>query len=188
MKKFIFNKALRILLITNGFILLAGAMLAPIYALFVDSIGGSLLDAGLTGAFFALAAGVTTIIAGKYADRKKRPEFIVATGYTIMGVGFILFMFVNNIWFLFFVQMLIGFAEALYSPAFDALYSHHLSPKKAGREWGAWEATHYFSMAIGAALGGLIASVFGFIGIFFTMAVLCFLSAGYIFHLKKSIL
>ena len=34
------SKALRILLATNAFILLAGAMLGPIYALFVDEIGG----------------------------------------------------------------------------------------------------------------------------------------------------
>ena len=42
MKK-LFNKAIKILLITNGFILIAGAMLGPIYALFVKKIGGDQL-------------------------------------------------------------------------------------------------------------------------------------------------
>ena len=53
MKRFLFNKALRILLITNGLVLLTGAMLGPIYALFVENISGDLLDASLTGDFFA---------------------------------------------------------------------------------------------------------------------------------------
>ena len=35
------NKALKILLSTNAIILLAAAMLGPIYAIFVEEIGGS---------------------------------------------------------------------------------------------------------------------------------------------------
>lgn len=109
MKKILFNKALRILLITNGLILLSGAMLGPIYALFVEEIGGSLLDASFAGALFALAAGITTLIAGRYADKTKRSEYVVATGYLVMGLGFILYTQVRSIWFLFAVQLLIGF-------------------------------------------------------------------------------
>jgi len=188
MKRLLFNKALRILLITNGLVLLAGAMLGPIYALFVEDIGGDLLDASLTGGFFALAAGITTLIAGKFADRNKRNELIVAAGYAIMGLGFLLYIFVNSIWFLFGIQILTGFAEAFYSPAFDALYSKHITEKKAGREWGAWESMNYFSVAIGAAIGGVIASRFGFNAIFMAMAALSFISAIYIFSLNRKTL
>jgi len=184
----LFNKALRILLITNSFVLLAGAMLGPIYALFVTDIGGDLLDASLTGGIFALAAGITTLIAGRYVDKNKREELIVAFGYGMIGIGFILFIFVNSIWFLFAVQILMGISEAIYAPAFDALYSKHITKKKAGREWGAWEATNYFSIAIGAVIGGFIASKFGFTPLFIAMAALCFMSALYIVHLKKRVL
>jgi len=191
MKRFrhiLFNRALRILLITDSLVLIAGAMLGPIYALFVESVGGSLLDASLAGGLFALAAGITTLIAGKYADSIKRDELIVACGYAIMGIGFLLYTAVNSILFLFFVQILIGFAEAFYSPAFDALYSKHITKKKAGREWGAWESMSYFSVAVGAAIGGVIVTFFGFNAIFVLMAILCFASAVYIYHLPRRVL
>ena len=188
MKRFLFNKALRILLITNGLVLIASAMLGPIYALFVEKIGGSLLDASLTGGIFALAAGITTLIAGNFADKFKEDELIVASGYIIMGIGFILYIFVNSIWSLFGVQVLIGFAEAFYSPAFDAVYSKHITKKKAGSEWGAWESMNYFSTAIGAAMGGLIVSTFGFNALFTIMGILCFASAIYIYHLPRRVL
>jgi len=188
MKRFLFNKALRILLITNGLILLAGAMLGPIYALFVVDIGGSLLDASFAGAIFAVAAGITILISGKFVDKSKRPELIVAFGYTFMGFGFLLYIFVSSIWFLFVVEILIGFAEAFYSPAFDALYSKHTTKKKAGREWGAWESMDYFSVAIGAVVGGFIVTKFGFSAIFLIMAILCFIGAIYLFHLHKRVL
>ena len=61
------NKRVKVLLVTNSVILLSVAMLGPIYALFVDEIGGSLLDASVAAGFewglwesmnyFSLAAG-----------------------------------------------------------------------------------------------------------------------------------
>jgi len=185
---FLFNKALKILLITNAFVLVAGAMIGPIYALFVEEVGGSLLDASLSAGFFSLAAGITTILAGKYADRKRKEKQIVSLGYFFMGLGFMLYMIVDSIIFLLVVQLIIGFAEALYAPSFDSLYMRHVSSKKAGVEWGAWEGMSYFTQAGGAALGGLIVVGFGFETIFIVMALLCFASSAYIHHLPRKVL
>lgn len=188
MKRLFFNKALRILLFTNALILIAVAMLGPIYALFVEKVGGDLLDASLSGGVFALAACITTLIAGKYADKTKNDKVIVFVGYSLMGIGFLLYIVVNSIWYLFLVQVLIGFAEAIYSPAFDALFSKHICICKAGREWGSWEAMNYLSGALGAIMGGFIIANFGFNTAFVIMAVMCFSSALYIFFLPKKIL
>jgi len=76
-------------------------MLGPIYALFVEKIGGDLLDASYAFGVFALAAGVTTFISGRYADRIKENELIVVLGYGIMGIGFLGYTLVNSIWSLF---------------------------------------------------------------------------------------
>ena len=77
MKQPLFNRALQILLSTNAMILMAGAMLAPIYALFVEKVGGDLMDASIAGGIFALAAGLTTLISGKYSDKIKENELII---------------------------------------------------------------------------------------------------------------
>ena len=183
MKRLLFNKALRVLIITNGLVLVAGAMLGPIYALFVAKVGGDLLDASIAGGIFALAAGLTTFIAGRYADKIKRDERIVAFGYVMMAIGFFLYLFVNSIWFLFLVQILIGFGEAIYAPAFDALFTLHVTERKAGREWGAWESMNYLTLAVGAVVGGFIVTNFGFSAIFIVMGLLCLSSAAYIYVL-----
>src|SRR3990167_9638291 len=72
--KFIFKKPLHILLLTNGMILLAAAMLGPIYALFVEKVGGDLLDASLAGSVFAFIAGTTVLLSGKYAVKFKEKK------------------------------------------------------------------------------------------------------------------
>lgn len=185
MKKMILNKPLRVLLITNSLVLLAGGMIGPIYALFVEDIGGNLLDASFAGGIFALAAGITTFISGKYADHNKHKEKIVVFGYVVMGAGFMLYTLVNSIWMLFAVQVIIGFGEAIYLPAFDAVYSAHLDHHKEGQQWGAWESMYYFSTAIGAAVGGYIVVYSGFNMMFVLMALLCLGSALYIYRLPK---
>ena len=106
------ERAIKILLFTNSFVLFAGFMIGPIYAIFVEDIGGDLLDAGLTTGIFAVAAGITTLVAGRFADRVKESELMVVAGYIIMGGGFLMYMLVDSIWMLFVVQAIIGFAEA----------------------------------------------------------------------------
>ncbi|MBD3311431.1 MAG: MFS transporter [Candidatus Magasanikbacteria bacterium] len=188
MKKHFFNKALRVLLSTNAMILLAAAMLGPIYALFVTEIGGDLMDASIAGGIFAFVAGLVTLISGKYSDRVKENELIVVLGYFIMGLGFLLYFWVSSIIFLFIVQAIIGLGEAIYSPAFDAVYSKHIDGHKSGTQWGVWESMNYFATAIGAVVGGGLATLFGFRALFIIMAILCFSSGLYIYRLKRSVL
>lgn len=188
MKRLFFNKAIRVLLITDALVLIAGAMLGPIYALFVKDLGGTLLDASISGGIFALSAALTTLVAGNFTDRLKDSEMIVIFGYSLMGVGFLLYILVDSIFTLFLVQMIIGVAEAIYAPAFDTSYSRHVTIRKAGREWGAWEATKYITAAIGSIIGGFIVIKFGFNFIFLIMALLCFSSALYIYKLPRRII
>jgi len=183
-----FNKAIRILLVTNGLILIAGAMLGPIYALFVEKIGGDLLNASYAFGVFALAAGITTFVSGRYSDRMKENELIVVLGYGIMGMGFFGYTLVNSIWSLLVIQIIIGLGEAIYVPAFDVLYSKHLDSHKSGREWGFWEAINYFAIAFGAVAGGVLVMKFGFNMIFIIMGALCLSGAIYIFRLPRKVL
>ncbi len=186
-RKKLFNHSLKILVGTNAIILTAAAMLGPIYALFIEEIGGDLMDAAIAGAIFALAAGVTTLISGKYADHIEKKR-IVAFGYLLMALGFFLLAWAQSIYTLFAIQALIGLGEAIYSPPFDALYSNHLDAHKQGRQWSIWESTNYFTMVIGALIGGYIATELGFSALFYTMAALCSVSAIYLLVLPKRIL
>lgn len=182
--KWLLDKTTRILLGTNGLILVAGAMLGPIYAMFVEEVGGSLLDASYAFAIFATAAGITSILSGRISDKVKENTHIVVIGYGIMGVGFLGFLLVHTIWTLLVMEMVIGFGEAIYAPAFDSIYSKHLARHRFGRGWGMWEAMNYFTTAFGAIAGGVLVTLFGFNTIFVIMGLLCFMGAVYIYRLS----
>lgn len=188
MKQLFLNKALRILNITNGMILISVAMLGPIYALFVEKIGGDLMDASIAGSIFALVAGIVTYGSGNYSDKLKHSEMLVVIGYAIMGMGFFAYIWAANVYAIFFIQAIIGLGEAIYSPPFDALYSKHINKGKSGSQWAAWESMNYFTAAIGAIIGGGLVTMFSFEVLFFIMGLLCFSSALYIFLLDRNIL
>ncbi len=188
MEKIPFNHAIKILLVTNALILVSGAMLGPIYALFIQRIGGDLLDASLAFGFFSFVAGLTTLWAGRFADKIRDSELIVVFGYAVIGLGFFGYVFVDSLLGLLIVQAIIGFGEAVYSPAFDSLYSKHLMKLKGGSVWGAWESINYFTLALGAVSGGLLVTLFGFNTMFVVMSLMSFASAIYIYFLPRKVL
>lgn len=182
--KKLFNKALRILLLTNGMVLFAVAMFAPIYAVFVEKIGGDLLDASYAYGVFAAAAGIVSLFSGRISDLVNKKTVVIA-GYFLIGLGFLGYIWVDSVTDLLIVQVIIGIGEAIYSPSFDALYSKHLDHGKSASEWGAWESLNYFSITLGAVGGGLIVKHFGFDTMFLIMSLLSFLSVLYLLRLPR---
>lgn len=163
------RKATKILLFTNWLILISWAMLWPIYALFVDKIWWDLMDASFAWWLFALTAWITTLLSGKYTDKLKNQSLVLFLWYILMSIWFFLYLMVDSILMLFFVQIIIWLWEAIYSPAFDALYSKHIHKKQRWYEWGIWESMNYFTIAIWAFAWWIIVSYLWFNVIFIIM-------------------
>jgi len=161
-------------------------MIVPYYALFVQKLGGDILDTGLAAGAYAVAAGFATLVAGRWSDRVPRKERIIASSYVVMALCFVAYIFVNSIWSLLIVQVLIGLAQATYTPAYDALYGAHVGEARiASSRWSFWEASNFFAIAIGALAGATIVHFMGFTGLLVTMAGLCLLSGLYLFTLPR---
>ena len=65
------KKWLKVLLVADFFMLVGTGMFAPIYAVFVQKIGGDMLDAGWAWACFALTSGVLMYLIGCWEDKTK---------------------------------------------------------------------------------------------------------------------
>jgi len=171
------NRNIKFLLGTNGLILFSGALLGPIYALFVEEVGGDVLDAGMAGAAFAFSAGLVSLFVGRFGDRVKRKGPILALGYVIVALGFFLYNWVDSMKLLLVAQVIIGVGEALYSPMFDALYSENLDEGKFSSEWGMWECMNYWTSCFAAIIGAVFVNHYGFKNLFLVMGGLAVWSA-----------
>ena len=184
------NKALLSLLLSNSLVLISLGMLVPIYALFVEQVGGGALSAGLTAGALAFASGLSALLTGRVIDKfdRHKTKYFLVLGWALIGVSCLLYPLVHNVAALFAVQIFAGFVKTISAPAFDTLYARHLDTTSAGQEYGIWEASFFVTAGIGSVLGGLVVTQFGFNGVFVTMACLAFVAAAYVASLKRGTL
>ena len=165
------NRILKTLLEADGFFILAAGLLGPIYAIFVERIGGNILDAGGAYAAFALASGTLLFLISRWEDHIKHKEKIVVLGYGLGSVGILGYLFISSPIHLFVVQAILGVAEAIIYPAYDALYSVCLDRGKFASEWGLYESMRAIITAIAALSGAFVAELFGFNSLFMIMFI-----------------
>lgn len=184
------NRALRVLLLSNSLILISLGMLVPVYALFVEEVGGGALSAGYTAGALGLTSAISALLSGKLIDKvsPEKTRFILGGGWAAIGFALLLYLLVDSISALFVVQIILGFVKTISAPAFDTLYARHLDKSSTGQEYGIWEASFFFTAGLGAILGGIVVNSYGFDGIFIAMAGLAFIAATYVMSLPKKIL
>ncbi len=170
------NLKIKLLLYASVFGNFSSGLLGPIYALFVEKIGGNVLVASTSFAIYTIVFSFLTTFIGKLEDNKFNKEKMVFVGYLILTLGNLLFLFIDKSLHLYLIQALMGIGVAIVSPAWEALYSLALDKGKESSEWSYWNAGTGLSVAIAALTGGLIVTYFSFKILFIVMALFHFIS------------
>ena len=179
------KRGLKILLAADGFVLFAFGLIAPIYAIFVEEVGGDILDAAIAYSIYLFVLGIFIYFISKWENHQKHKEKLLAFSYFLFCVGAIGYLLVSNKIHLFIVQAVIGIAEAFNSPVYDGLYSKFLDKGKFVSEWGMYATIRSFVTAIASLAGGAIALLFGFKTLFVIMFIFSFVGFVISIKLKK---
>ncbi|PIT92954.1 MAG: hypothetical protein COU06_02540 [Candidatus Harrisonbacteria bacterium CG10_big_fil_rev_8_21_14_0_10_38_8] len=182
------KKGLKFLLWSDAWANLALGMLGPIYAIFIEEIGGDILDASWAYFVFMITAGIVMYLVSNWEDSVQHKEKLVSFGYSLTAVGCLGYFFVDSQTGLLIVQIILGLSMAFLSPAFDALYSHYVIKNQEASDWGKWEAMGYIVTAVAAVIGGYIVHIFGFKILFlamFTAAVIGTLISLFLFKKEE---
>jgi MFS family permease len=166
------KRGLKVLLFADAFAGLALGMIGPIYAIFVENIGGDILDASWAYFAYMFTAGFVMYLISKWEDGAKHKEKLVVLGYLLTSLGCLSYIFVYNQMTLLFTQIILGLSMAVLSPAFDSVYSHYVIKNEEASDWGIWEAMSYIVTAIAAIIGGYVADFYGFKTLFVIMFII----------------
>lgn len=155
------NKAVLFLLLAEFVFTLGAGLYGPIYAIFVQKNGGDILDAGIAWALFLITMATLEIPIGKLLDRHNKKLFLAA-GYLLASAAIFGYIFANNVWQLFLLQIVSGMAFALGDPAWDAWFSSVTPRKEKGFDWALYHASTGYGQGFSAIAGGLLAQFIGF--------------------------
>jgi MFS family permease len=180
------NKALRTLYLYNGIFMLAGGLFGPLYAVYVQRLGGDILIISLSWSVFLISTTLCTFLISRFGDRVKEREYLLLLGILLRAIVWIVFIFVDSIAVLLILQILLGVGESLGSPAFGALVAEHIDKGRQIEEYSDMQIIFNLSTAIATMLGGAIVAQFGFTYLFITMSVLAMISFfGFFFKPRK---
>lgn len=171
------RKEIKILLVASMIASFGAGLFGPLYAIFVEKIGGDILNASGAWAIYTFVTGALTILIGKMEDHKLNKRMMIFAGYLTFAIGSIGYFFVGNIIDLFVIQVIMGIGTAIIEPAWDGLFSIFLDKGRESFEWSLWSGGINIAIAMAAMAGGFVATLYGFKPLFILMFIFNIVSA-----------
>lgn len=178
------HKQLRLFLAMETFFVLALGMLGPIYAIFVQGIGGDILDAGISWAIYMIVSGMGIYIMGKFHDKIQRDKLFIILGYSLVSIGYLGYYFVSNIIELFMVQVVLGLSSVISVPAMYSFYTKYLEKGRFASQWATWDALYKGLQGVTALIGAFLAKTYGFKALFLAMFFLSLIGLAFAAQLE----
>lgn len=165
------NKIYKLLLTTSLLANFGDNLIGPFYAVFVEQIGGSILDIGYSVTVFSICAGILMILVGKVSDKVSK-EIITIFGYLFYALGSLLYLTISTPWQLFALQVVFAFGTACLSAPLTALFAKYITKGKEGLQWGLEGGGSYIVVGIAVFIGTIIVNQWGFATLFITMFII----------------
>lgn len=182
------SQILRILLIENTLFEFGAGLYGPIYAIYVQGLGGTVLTAGIAWSIFLVVLGAFGFVMSGFIDKfsLKKTTIITSILHAVLIFGYI---FVSKIWQLYILQFLIGIVAAINYPVWDAWFTHMQEGSKRGSSFALMHATNNIGAGLAALIGSSIAYFVGFKMMFTVSALsLCLLVLYFYLIWRKSYL
>lgn len=170
------NRVVKAFIVSETLLWSAWNFVTPIFAIFVvsDIKGGNIEIAASAFSVYLITRVLLEIIAGRYLLSKTDGNKFTTTiiGMALMTLAYIGFSLTHTISLLYLFYVLIGIGLGIASPAKSSLFSNHIDKSKATTEWSLYDAITLIGVALATALGGVIASTYGFKVLFLLSALI----------------
>ena len=172
------HRNIKLLLLASTLIHAGANLLAPVYAVYIEQIGGNLLDAGIAVGIYAILKGILYFLFDKVDESKFSKRVMMFTGYAIMGLGYLTYLFAQTPHHVFIIQGILAVGETIINPSWCATIAVSLEEGKERHIYSHFYGYRSLFEGLAAILGGLFAMQFGFNVVFGCMAGLALTSAG----------
>jgi len=186
------NNLIKILTFSDVVIISGWGLTNPLFAVYVTQQikGGNLELVGLATAIYWITRSLLQLPFAKLIDLVKGDidDFmLMATGSFLMSLIPFLYAFaVTNIHILL-LQGLLGFASAMVSPGWLAIFTRHIDKNVEAEEWGIYNSMIGLGAALTGALGGFLAETFGLRRLFILVGIISFIGSSFLFFVYQDL-
>ena len=170
-KEKIWTRNFLLICLANFFVFLGFQMTLPTIPLFVESLGGNERLIGLVVGIFTFSALAVRPFAGQALETKGR-RFVFLLGLFIFLITVGLFGFMTSIFFLFVVRIIQGVGWGFSTTASGTIATDLIPAIRRGEGMGYYGLFGNVAIAIGPALGLILANVISFKQLFFICGLL----------------
>lgn len=158
----------------------AFGLITPIFAIFItDQIkGGDIRVVGFAAAIYWILKSLIQVPIGRHLDKnhgEKDDFYFVVIGYFLAVLVPLGYIFSSLPWHIYGLQALYAIAMGMAIPGWAAIFTRHIDKGKEAFEWSLESTAIGFGAGITGAIGGILASKFGFNLVFIIVALAAFL-------------
>lgn len=177
----------KLLVLSYGLSTFAEGIIMPVYAFFVQNIGGGILETTGVISIFLLVSGLTSLWVHKNKWTQVNVKKMLIFGWMLWLIGIFFYLIISNLFTLIIAQIFMALGNAVANPAFDSELASNTKPTKNTSQWSIFEASQDIFNGIAAFLSGIIIIYLGFKVLIIFMCITATFSFLLILNYKSSI-
>lgn len=146
------------------------SLLGPFYTLFVNNLAGNAENFGISFGIYGLAISITSYFAGKYSDKYGRKIFLVISSFLLSFTTFS-YTLISTVNQLYFLQAIQGILVATYITVSAVFLADITKKSERGRQIGKYNTIVGIFASLAVIIGGFLVSNYGFVLIFYIVAL-----------------
>ncbi len=181
------NSTIKWLIFSDIFVITGFGLIEPILAIFIKENleGGTIFTVGLASALFLVTKCCVQLPFSRYVDNHaEKIKWLVLGTFFVSLVPFV-YLLAQNIYHVYFAQILYGLGSGVAYPTWLGLWSTHLDKKHESFEWSLYSTMTGLGTALTAAIGAAIAEFIGFAFTFFLVGIMALAGCLVLFNLEK---
>lgn len=186
------NNLIKILTFSDFIVVSGWGLVNPLFAVFVTKQieGGGVELVGLAVAIYWILRASLQIPFARFIDSHKGEidDFVVmAAGSFLMSMMPFGYMFAAKPVHILLLQGMTGFASAMVSPGWLAIFTRHVDKNSEAQSWGLYNAMVGYAVALAGALSGFMVSRFGFKTLYFIVGIICTFGSTFLFFVYQDL-
>ncbi len=183
------NKTLKLLIISDIFVISGFGFIAPILAIFIKDnlVGGTIMAAGVASAIFMITHSLLQIVFA-YKFNPKDRLWMLRLGTALIVLVPFGYIFSTHIYHIYFIEFIYGVGAAFAYPSWSSFFTSNLEKGKRGFQYSLYSSAVGVGTAITAGAGAWIAEKTNFQIVFILTGILALIGLMILFRLEKKIL